>query len=272
MLPKLLSLGREIAVKRGRLIVTPQPGFRVPDGWIENHSPQILFEVAGLFDDVIFLYEGYTAGNYGPHKSGGITLKLVNCRDGSPLYAIFNANLTRAKTTKFHLAGTPLPKGQFRLAKGSDFLRLWKILGLPLPRRPLSAMHDYMGNLSGIVLTGKMHESQHERVVSSSITALDLSANQIRERLHLVLPPNSTQTNYNQMPDNLQTNFPDKSVEKIHINQRGWIESNRGENSYGNTLKGSKGIRDNVIPIGKTNNHPQEQTAEEWLADYFSDL
>lgn len=209
-----------------------------------------------------FEYVSYTTGRYGRNKAAGVTLQLVSVAADINTYTIFNADLTRDRTTKAGVKGTPLPKGHFRIGKRSHFYRFWHSTQLPLPKR-LSSLHDYMGNLRGILFTAEKAQGHENRLDAGSITPLSISVTEIQKAF---LPDNS-RTVSGQITDNHQTSMPDKDSPQAPIN-RGLQKSSTTCSS--NHVKAVISTRDNTVIISPASLHkiPEEQTTEEWLADY----
>lgn len=148
LLAQLLVRGDCVAVECGRLTISPASGCPVPADWLERHGRQLITEAARAAGVEALEYLGYSAGNYGPSKRGGVSLQFRNLLDGSERYAVFNAETRRNRNTQHGKKGAPLPRGQFRVTERFKFYGFWLSTGLPVPRR-LSALHDYMGKLGG---------------------------------------------------------------------------------------------------------------------------
>ena len=153
LLPPLLARGDVVEVVRGLLTITPASGLPVPPEWLREHQHQITTEAARAAGVDALEYLGYSVGNYGPSKRGGVSLQFRNLVDGSERYSVFNAETRRDRNTQHGKKGSPLPRGQFRVTERFKFYGFWLSTGLPVPRR-LSAFHDYMGKLASLVFTG----------------------------------------------------------------------------------------------------------------------
>lgn len=252
---------------RGKLVVTAPQGQNMSEVWLLENAPQLEREVVELSGTLVLRYEDYSTGNYGAAKRGGLTMRLTNAKDGTPLYSIFNAELLRARTTKSGKAGTPLPAGQFHLKKGCDLLKLWMLTGLPLPRRPLSALHDYMGKLKAILLTGEMHDTKAERVISSSIKPLEITAGEIRNLLAAASLPDNARPISGHLPDSSRTNLPDKDHRKPNVYQMVRAESNAGEICCGNKVIRDTGPDEPLISE-QVWEEMNRELIEEWIADH----
>ncbi|WP_444925870.1 hypothetical protein ACJJI4_16950 [Microbulbifer sp. TRSA002] len=159
LLQRLLARGDGIAVDSGRLTLTPASGHPVPAEWLSEHERPLITEASRLASVEPLEYVGYSVGNYGPSKRGGVSLQFRSLVDGSERYSVFNAETRRNRTTKHGKKGSPLPSGQFRITTRFKFYGFWVSTGLPVPRR-LSAFHDYMGKLAGLVFTGEAPDGE----------------------------------------------------------------------------------------------------------------
>ena len=190
---KLLSRGDAVSIERGRLVIQPASGKPVPPDWINTNTARLCRDVLMALGLDAFEYTDYSTGHYGKTRSGGITLRFVSLVTGQSAYAVFNADLTRQRNTATAKAGALLPKGQFRIGKRSHFYKFWMGTGLPLPRR-LSAMHDYMGKLRSVLMTGSLSGG---RINAGSLTPINLSAAQFRT----AILPDNFRTSAGQLPD-----------------------------------------------------------------------
>lgn len=141
-----------MAIEQGCLVITPKSGRPVPADWLARNETAILSEVAAAFRINVFQYQGYSTGRYGSHKAPGVLLNYANIISGQACAVIFNADLTRERSTKSGKAGDNLPKGQFRVSANYAFTQYWLKTGLALPRY-LSEFHECMGKLKAIYVT-----------------------------------------------------------------------------------------------------------------------
>jgi len=180
--------------------------------WLAENRERAIRGVLELTGEDGFIYTGYTCDRY-PVKTGirrgGVTLNFTNLVTGQEAYAIFNAILKREKTTRYGKKGDPLPTGHFRIGKGHSLYKFWRETELPTPRR-LAALHDYMGNLKGLVFSCSLitdNPGKQGRIdTSQGIPPLTITAEQIQRALNLCpsLPDNS-RTTPGQLPDNPRT-------------------------------------------------------------------
>jgi len=214
LLATLVNRGDAVSIAQGRLAIRPASGKSVPEHWLQDHSPILLREILAARSIEAYEYVSYTTGFYGRIKAPGLTLQLVSTITGISAYTIFNADLTRDRTTKAGAKGTPLPKGHFRIGKRSHFYRFWHATQLPLPKR-LSSLHDYMGNLRGILLTANKAPGQENRLDAGTLVPISISAFEI----HQAFQPDNSRTVSGQTTDNCQTNMPDKDAPQAHRNR-----------------------------------------------------
>ncbi len=118
-------------------------------------------------------FESFSTGFYGG-GFGGVTLQFIDLATGENYYAIFNAKLSRKRSTRRYQAGTRLPGKQFRISRRHLFYRFWRNTGLPVPPR-LGAFHDYMGNLRKLQFSGELVENKPNRLNASSLQPLQIN-------------------------------------------------------------------------------------------------
>ncbi|MBV7573569.1 hypothetical protein KW846_12800 [Pseudomonas sp. PDM32] len=252
----------EICIEFGRLVILPTSGAPVPQHWFQEHSSGLIREILTTLGIEAYEYCSYTTGYYDKHKAAGVTLQFESAISDSTPYAIFNAELTRSRSTKTAKKGSPLPKGHFRISKRRHLYRFWKSTGLPEPKR-LAALHDYMGNLAGILFTADWVKGRENRMDAGSLLPLSVSAGEIRK----AFLPDNLRTTPGQAPDNIQTRLPDKDS-ALSLENRGLqpIPTTCHEN-HGKAViseRRDKGAGSSP-PQRQT---PQEQHWEDWLDEY----
>ena len=259
---KLLKRGDTLSIERGRLSIQTASGKAVPSEWMSANARAICRSVLMAAGIDAYEYVGHSTGHYGKHRAAGLTLFFASVITGEAAHAIFNVDLTRKRTTAGGKAGDPLPAGQFRVGERSHFCKLWMATGLPFPRR-LSAMHDYMGKLRSVLLTGSL---AGDRLDAGSLVPVSLSAEQFRKE---VLPDNS-RTISGQLPDNTRTNVPDKEMATGHEPQGLQPIPTTCASNHENKLirkEDNKTAPTNDLPTHKP---PQDQSVDEWLDAYDS--
>lgn len=254
----LLARGDEVAVEQGRLAISPASKRQPPAEWLALHERNLIAQTARLAKVSAFEYLSYSVGQYGPSRAGGVTLQFQCITTAQPLFAIFNADTKRARSTRHGKAGSPLPAGQFRVGRRSAFYQFWASTGLPIRR--LSDFNDYMGKLGGFVFTGEL--SQGERLNASTLRPLAVTSGELATLARSAsAPPDNNPTNHRQAPDNSPTSLPDK--ESPNSQQSRYIQpiSTTGEINYGKTVIRQRGRAGRTII-------PEEQSIDEWLDDY----
>lgn len=241
----LLSRGDIIAIELGLLIVVPASGKRVPEKWLKDNRVNIVTEILKKTGQEGMTYAGYTAGRYGQKLASGVTLQFKSVLSGANIYAIFNAGLTRLRTTKHGLSGEPLPKGHFHLAKGSAFLKFWDKTALPRAASRTD-FHRRMGNLKPLVFTGSFHVSKKGKLINDSIEPLDITYTQVMKAYHISDNP---VINRGQFSDNSVIKASDKEMLKPHKTLVLETDFTECVNYYGNKVISEKVTRENVYPI-----------------------
>lgn len=154
LLDRLTSRGDLVALERGRLIIQPASGGKVPQDWLKAHSEELALTLAARANTLLYKYVGYTIGAYGKHKADGVTLQFVNMATGEEVYAIFNVNRERVQNNRKGKAGAKLPAKQFRLTKRMELYKFWLRTGLAEPEtKYLSEFHRVMGRLKQVFFT-----------------------------------------------------------------------------------------------------------------------
>ena len=253
---RLLARGDEVAIEQGRLVLLPASGRQAPSEWLKTHERNLITQAASLAGIAAFEYLSYSVGQYGRSRAGGVTLQFRCINTGQPLFAIFNVDTRRARTTKHGKAGASLPPGQFRVGKRSAFYHFWTSTGLPVRR--LSDFHDYMGKLGSLIFTGTA--SKGERLDAATLQPLDLPASELTALIQ-TFRPDKLPTPTRQDPDNCPTNLPDKESAEAQQRRRIQTDATTGAGKYGNTV---------IRKYGDTGNRltPKDQSVDDWLADY----
>lgn len=256
LLAQLLARGDVVAMTQGRLMIAAASGCPIPSDWLEQRRQQLIADVARMANVTPLEYAGHSVGNYGTCRAGGVTLQFRCLVTGQVLYAIFNANTRRSRTTKNGKAGDPLPKGRFTVGKQSAFVAFWESTGLPCHR--LSDFHDYMGSLGNLIYTAARQNG--ERLDAATLRPLDVSMNQ-RQVLATPNHPDNAPTRSRQAPDNIPTRFPDKETTESQQLRGFQPMPTTGQEKYGNTVIRDYGYTGRPVS-------PDLQSTDEWLSDY----
>jgi hypothetical protein len=216
-------------------------------------------EIANACGVDIFVYTGYSTGNYqqGKANGGGVSLQFRSLRTGESHYTIFNVNLTRQRTVGSKKAGSPLPDKQFWITENMAFYRFWASTGLKFPQR-LCSFHDYMGRLKKVIFTGKSRVD--DRILKPTLTPACITQEAIRSSMLT----DNLQTTVKQLADNLQTTYPDKLSFAGETGRGLQLVSATRTVEHGNTVI-SKNDK-TVLPYTVVPCSPQ--STEDWCADY----
>lgn len=260
---RLLRRKAEVSIELGRLVVRQPNGEKVNQDWLEKYSPALLREILTTLAIEAHEYRSYKTGSYGGPKHAGITLQFTSGIADVSTYTIFNVGLTRTRTTKSGKEGSPLPKGHFIVTEGGAFYKFWKSTALTIPKS-LTSFHDYMGNLKGILYTANMTEGRDDgRMVASSIKALSVSSDVVKERF---LPDNPRITS-GYAPDNCRITNPDKNSAPDHVARAFQPNSTTCDQHYGKAVI-RKSDDTGPSPAPNLRKRPQDQSMEEWDFDH----
>ncbi|QKL00054.1 hypothetical protein GEV39_00895 [Pseudomonas sp. NY5710] len=259
---KLLRRGDMVSIERGQLVIQPASGKPVPPEWIAANRTGLCREALMAVGMDAFEYIGYSTGHYGKSRVAGVTLQFVSVLSGQSVYAVFNADLTRQRNTAAGKAGALLPRGQFRIGKRSHFHRFWLSTGLQMPDR-LQRFYKCMGKLSSILLAGEVNQ---DRFDVQSLHPVTITADQLR----LAILGHNEGTIWAQAGHKEGTTSGHKEIAAAQSPCGIQPSQTTGVANHGNKvirMCGNKDISNTPIP---THRPPQEQTVDEWLADYSS--
>ncbi len=270
LLERLLNQGHRISIQEGRIHIEPANGQPVPAAWARDHQEELISQILERCSIPAYQYQTYSAGKYQGGRYPGIHLSFREISSGADAYTIFNAQVTRARTTRHGTAGSLLPPGHFRVQKGSKFLQFWRRTGLPRPRR-LSSFHDYMTKLENIAFTGSLSEGN--RLDKDSLIPVSIPYEQVRHPQQHPDQPDNARTIFGHPPDNLRPKPSDKDFRNPDNKQGVTGFSGTGRICCGTKVKGVTGSRESSLS-GYTSSTdlraggPESQTVEEWLAAY----
>lgn len=260
LLETLFSRGDHIDIIKGKLVITPASKRPVPKKWLAENSTRLLREIADLLDINVYIYDDYSTGYYGKHKSPGLTLQLINISTGEDCYLIFNVDLKRSRTTNNGVKGTCLPKGQFRISKKYKFYQFWLSTGLSLPPR-LSSFHDYMGNLKQCFFIPTFDHDT--KIKDKIIPLLNLCHAEVLGR-YLQLNPDNNHTRNIQEPYNTHTTMPYSDLAQPYEYNGLSDNDPTCSNNYELSKQGSAVISE-PLPIAREACRPQDQSNGEWI-------
>jgi len=259
----LLSRGDHIAIERGCLEVRAASGNAVPDQWLIDNNALVVGAILGRLGISAFEYVGYSAGKYGKHLAGGVTLQFLELTTREPAFVIYPAEVTRSKTTLSGNAGSPLPKNHFRITKATKLYKFWLRTGLPIPRR-VSSFHDYMGGLKSVLFQAIVKNG--EKLDKDSLAPVNVSNEKIKQAFSINLLMDNARTNFGHATDNYRTIVSDKIMPKKSYQQGFEGSLSAGHKKYGKRLTGKSVIGSVVVPINVPKT-PEEQTTDEWISD-----
>jgi hypothetical protein len=262
LLEKLISRGDHIEIVDGALSITPTSNKEIPEQWLKDNRETLISEIAQLADVEPYIYLGFSTGSYGDHKAGGVSLQFTNLITGEDAYAVFNAELTRARKSKSGDKGTSLAKGKFRVRKGFEFYRFWLLSGLNIPPR-LSVFDQYMGNLKCLVFIPEL--GNRNKFINKKTKLMNVSYEQVSNSLGYKSTYNR-QTTDTQQTYNRHTRMTHSDLAQPYIDRGLQINSSACSNKCGLSLQGSE-VLSTPLPVINIHKTPQEQTTEEWLID-----
>lgn len=262
LVTKLLSRGDTVSIEQGRPIIQPASGKPVPVEWLIESTPDICRAILKASGLDAFEYVGYHTGQYGKHKAPGVTLQLVSVITGEAAYAIFNVELTRQRTTAKGLAGAALPKGQFRVGERSHFYKFWLSTGLEVPDR-MQRFYKRMGKLSGILFVGTL---TNDRFDAQTIQPLDIAA----ERVRIAFLGHKQGTTRAQAGHKEDTSEGHNKTAASQTAQGSQPISTARISNHGKTVISKQGNKVSPINPLAPPKAPQDQSIDEWLADYES--
>ena len=257
---KLIIRGDKLSLEKGRLKVIPASGKSVPNDWLKRYERQITIDVLRQLNMDALVYLRFDKGVF-QGKYQGIHLQFESLLACTLHYCLFNAEVKYSRGIK---VGQLLPGKQFRAGDRSDFLKFWRRTGLKIPERR-GSFHDYMGNLKPFVFTARY--GMGEQLEKKTLAPLSVSCEQITAA-YLDKKPRNNHTATIQTPNNNHTALPYKESTQDHRFQGLETNESAGNLNHGIRLIGNAVIRENVIPILPIKKPPQEQTVDEWLADY----
>jgi len=277
MLKFLLDRGDYVAVEGGLLVIIPKSGKPIPKAWAKKNTTALVAAIAKLVGVEVFEYRGYSTGRYKNFKDGGLRLDYLNLVTGASCAAIFNVTLTRERTRGNYKKGDPLPDKQFSTSKYRGFVALWGRLGLELPRS-LTEWHDHMGKLKPVYVVASLNENG--KLANETIAPFEISLSEI-ESLIGKQSPDSFPIISRYAPDNSPIRTPDKENAQTQAPQGFQANLSTCANKYvlskqvstckeslTSPLPNPYRELDNRPFLAVQEKSPQEQSVDEWLADY----
>lgn len=277
MLEKLIQRGDYVAMEQGRLVITPQSGKPIPKDWMKKYQSALVAEIAKLAGVDVFEYRGYSTGRYGEHKAESLRLEYVNLVTGAKCAAIFNVMLTRERARRNYKKGDPLPDKQFRTTENYVFVAVWKRLAIELPRSQ-TEWHDNMGKLKPVFVVASLNDKG--KLANDTISPFAVSLSEI-ENLIGEKSPDKNPIASRYAPDNSPIRTPDKETAQTHTQQG--FQANLSTCANKDVLSKQVSACKESLASPSANPYreleskpfvtaesrpPQEQSLDEWLADY----
>jgi len=261
----LLARGDAVSIERGVLAIAPASSKPVPSDWLSENGETLIRQILGVIGQDAYRYQSHKTGHYGPHKSAGLTLQFQSVMTDDAAYAIFNAVLTRTRNTASgKKMGDPLPAGQFRPRPASHLTKFWQSTGIEIKR--LAAMHDYIGRLRNVLFSANPTVGRGDgRLDAGSLSALNIPSAIIRQAMALDNQP----TKPGQTTDTPRTSRPYKDIAQDQQPCGVQPAMTTGANHCGNTVIRER-ANTGTLQTTPTRKPPQEQSVDEWLADYDS--
>lgn len=270
LLDHLLSRGDLVALDKGKLIIQPASGAKVPASWLKKHGDALALALATRANTSLYKHIGYTVGAYGKHKADGVTLQFVNMATGEEAYGIFNANRDRAQDSLKGKAGTKLPAKQFRITENAGLYKFWLRTGLEEPERKyLSEFHRVMGRLKSVYFTMRFSDGKADKNTIQAANVTSIAGHENRgeigekagekvgknegKKLGSANPANPSATGLTD-----ETNYVSEKVRLKLISKKGSKDALHASNTL--NTPNTKSTYNEIAP--------QEQSIDEWLSDY----
>lgn len=285
-LKSLLNRGCSIEIRNGALAVNHPSDHRYDTHWHLRYSTVLIGEIARLLRLNIYRYEGYKAGRFSKGRYHGVRVRFIDIGSGEEVYAMFNAILTRSRSVGNKKAGEPLPDNCFAVNKGHGLYKLWLKLGLPQPRRP-SELYKTMGKLSLVLITADT--DPNSKLKNHSIRLANVSKHEIPANLSdkpvasmgqesgKVVASSSgnvrgqeqaARAGGKQSPETTSSKGVEPDLKRVSKPVR-ITATTREESACDYNYELSNQVITDKGPVNTTDKKaPQDQTNDEWFADY----
>lgn len=248
-----MAPGHWVAIVAGRVEIQDMAGTMVTGCYSRAQIEQIVGAIAAKRESSLYIYQGFSTGKYAGGRFAGVTLFYKDALSGDSFYVVFNAGLTYSRSTPTKKRGTPLPGKRFNVGKNHALTQLWKDLGLTLPAK-LSELHKCMGKLSTVVVTA---ERKRGKLVKGTISPAN-----VQPQPSDASPCDNLSIMARQERDKPATEVCDK-------------ESPEPLTTADSQPDSSAGLEDRVKQGNQgaallSNVRPEDQSIDEWLADYIA--
>ena len=174
ILGRLLAQGDLVSIERGRLVIRPKSGLPVPSEWLSKHEETLICEILAACgrSGFRFVRRG-SVGKFDGGKYPGAVLVFVSLASGEEMDTFFNVSLAYQRGAK---KGQLLPGGRFTVGRRSALRKLWDSTGIALRRH--SELCERLGALYGVVIEGCCNGARLEAKTlrALNVTAADIAA------------------------------------------------------------------------------------------------
>ena len=267
MINKLINKGDYVAIEDGLLVIKPASGKPVPDKWLKDNSNNLVNEILKLTNSAAYRFTHHTTAVEPGYSSDRLTLWFVSYTSGCEVLAHFNVDLNRKRNGAKNKAGTKLPPGEFIPRKQSKYVQWWSGLNLPKPRYP-SEYHRKLHHLKALLFSGEtdLTKNHQVRFKDKNIELLNIDFDYIK------------------LSSNIE--FSRLTGGELAVKERliggEYAVKDGGEGNTATSINtGSPAISECVSESVRLKNNvirttcsvdvkkpPQEQSTDEWLADY----
>lgn len=225
----ILAKGHYVAIEQGRLIVKSNSAKPVPVNFIQENHANFYREISVVLGHPILQYQSYSTGRFSVKRFEGVSLNYADVKSGQLCSVVFNAELSRLRSTTHGRQGEKLPKGQFRVTNKFAFTRYWLLLGLPLPKK-LSTFHECMGKLKAVLILGQV--GSDGRIRKETIKPFSASHDELLSAFNAVKFSDKAPTTFRHGSDNNPTSTTDKKPAQTHTQQGIQANSSTGSKQH----------------------------------------
>ncbi|MDO3387954.1 hypothetical protein QWI17_19070 [Gilvimarinus sp. SDUM040013] len=258
---KLLEKGRRISVGNGGVTLTPLPTEEKQKIWLRENSDLIVSELGRLLGRQPLKYLDFSTGIFYGGRAPGVNFQLLDLLSFESRHVIFNVNLKRKNTSKNAPAGALYDGNKFWVGRLSQFYRFWQSAGLPEPKRD-SLYHKSMFRLKSLYFEGEV--LKREKLDNKSFRVLNIEPEEVEEAVLGSTVREFTGNN----TDTIQKLSQKLPIPQSQVRQGMQSVTTEGENNRGKRLQGSE-VQGESDAQAETK-RIQEQSVDEWLADYNS--
>ena len=217
----------------------------------------------------IFQYIGYSTGHKPGQSTGSLTLNFNNVRTLDHVRMIFNVDTYRQRTSKNSIKGSQRHKGDFLPPENGAFVKFWTGLEMEMPRKRCEYKNK-LGRLKKSYFTGQTETCNYgAKFVDKHIQRATIALENHEVTVHGFRAANNLLiTRQEPAKEYCQAIQPTPDSELDLAQSRCVSNSPRVKSSdYRGKYKELPLSAPRCASAG-TKTRPQDQTNEEWLADY----